>query len=501
MNEWFDPTILDSVIQGKDGANSRAIARHGVAAFQFQDDWFHPELLQKYDRPIPRYTSYPPATELKDDFTEGNFLAAIARGNQHQRPLSLYVHVPFCDRPCYFCGCNVIITQRGDRATRPYLDILEQHINQVACHVDTQRPVTQLHWGGGTPNYLDLGAMERLWMMLSQRFSLAAEGEFSIEVNPRLLTREMVHHLRQLGFNRISFGIQDFDPQVQAAVNRVQPEILLFRAMDWIREAGFASVNVDLIYGLPYQTPATFERTIAKTLHLDPNRIAVFNFAYVPWMKPIQRRIDPTTLPSRAAKLQMFRRTVEQLQEGSYRFIGMDHFAKPDDELAIAQSQGQLHRNFQGYTTQAEADLLGFGVTAISMFQDAYGQNLKGLRAFQAAVDAGQLPLERGIHLTEADQIRRTVIQELMCHFQLSKAAIARRYGLDFDQYFAEELDALRPLQADDLVHLTPTDIFVTPPGRLLIRNIAAVFDTYLRTKQHPTDSHSPGTAKFSQSI
>ncbi|WP_008317663.1 oxygen-independent coproporphyrinogen III oxidase [Leptolyngbya sp. PCC 6406] len=464
---------------------------HGQPDFQFDADWFHPDLLQKYDRPIPRYTSYPPATELKAEFDPQGFEQAIAQGNHHQRPLSLYVHVPFCDRPCYFCGCNVIITQQRDRATRPYLKALERHIEVMAQGVDRQRPVTQLHWGGGTPNYLDLGEMEQLWTMLSRRFSFAPGAECSIEVNPRLVTREMILHLRQLGFNRISFGIQDFDPRVQAAVNRVQPEAMLFQAMDWIREAGFDSVNVDLIYGLPYQTPATFQRTIEKTLHLDPNRIAVFNFAYVPWMKPIQRRINADALPSPAAKLEMFHTTIDQLQQGGYRFIGMDHFAKPTDELAIAQSQGKLHRNFQGYTTQGDAELLGFGVTAISMFQDVYTQNAKGLQAFYRAVDQGVMPLERGVRLSQDDQIRRTLIQELMCHFYLSKAKIARCYGLDFDAYFARELRDLWPLQGDGLLQVSPTEITVTPIGRLLIRNIAAVFDPYLRHRQQGQFSQS----------
>jgi len=447
---------------------------------------FDADLLHKYNQPLPRYTSYPPATELRQQVNQEDVAAAIALGNYQQTPISLYCHIPFCESACYFCGCNTVITRHKDAAT-PYLDYLERNIAQVAERVG-QRQVHQLHWGGGTPSYLSMAQIERLWAVLHQHFSFDPAAELSLEVNPRDLTRPYGQFLRSLGFNRISFGVQDFDPRVQAAVNRIQPEAMVFEAMGWLREAGFDSINVDLIYGLPYQSLDSFGDTIQKTLRLDPDRIAVFNFAYVPWLKPIQRKhIDPATLPDPAEKLEMFHMTIDELTQAGYRFIGMDHFAKPDDDLAIAQAQGQLHRNFQGYTTQPESDLIGFGMTAISMLHHVYSQNHKGLRDFYRAIDGGALPIARGITLSRDDILRRAVIMELMCQFQLSKAAIEAKYHLsfdqDFDDYFARERQDLEALAADGLVRLTPNHIEVLPAGRLLIRNVAAVFDTYLRQR------------------
>jgi len=445
---------------------------------------FDPALLRKYDQPLPRYTSYPPATELTKSFDPGDFQRAIALGNFRKTPLSLYCHIPFCQSACYFCGCNTVITQRRE-AAEPYIDALIRNIQQVAAQVDSDRTVNQIHWGGGTPNYLSMSQVKTLWQSLVDQFTLTPSAEISIEVYPGLLTREYLFFLRNLGFNRISFGIQDFDPKVQHAVNRVQPEEMLFRAMEWIREAGFESVNVDLIYGLPYQSVETFRDTIERTAKLDPDRIAVFNFAYVPWLKPVQKRLPQEALPSAAEKLKILQMTIESLTDRGYRFIGMDHFAKPADELAIAQEAGQLHRNFQGYTTQPESDLLGFGMTSISMLQDVYVQNHKRLKDFCRAVDGGELPIERGVTLTQDDQIRRAIIMELMCQFRLSQDAIEEKYHLGFDldlgEYFAREQADLRRLEADGLLRIHQRQIEVLPPGRLLIRNIAAVFDAYLR--------------------
>ncbi|WOD39460.1 oxygen-independent coproporphyrinogen III oxidase [Nodosilinea sp. E11] len=447
---------------------------------------FDSALLHKYNQPLPRYTSYPPATEMREDLGLREVEAAIAVGNYKQTPLSLYCHIPFCESACYFCGCNTVIT-RQKQVADPYLDYLERNIAQVAQRVQHRR-VNQLHWGGGTPSYLTIAQVERLWNVLHQHFEFEPGAEISIEVNPRDLDRDYVTFLKELGFKRVSFGLQDFNLKVQAAVNRIQPEAMLFDAMGWLREAGFESVNVDLIYGLPYQTLETFRDTIEKTLRLDPDRIAVFNFAYVPWLKPIQKKhIDPATLPGPEAKLNIFHMTIDRLTAAGYQFIGMDHFAKAGDELAIAQAQGQLHRNFQGYTTQPESDLLGFGMTSITMLHDVYAQNHKGLRDFYTAVDAGTLPLERAVVLSQDDILRRAVIMELMCQFELSKAAIEEKYHLSFDQsfddYFARERQDLQALAADGLVRLTPNHIEVLPAGRLLIRNIAAVFDTYLRNR------------------
>ncbi|MEG4802614.1 oxygen-independent coproporphyrinogen III oxidase [Microcoleus sp. ARI1-B5] len=444
---------------------------------------FDAALLNKYNQPLPRYTSYPPATELSTDFDRNAFKTAIAVGNHKRTPLSLYCHIPFCATPCYFCGCNTIITQRKE-VVEPYLGYLDRQIRQVARLVDADRLVHQLHWGGGTPNYLDQSQVEFLWNQLNRHFRFDDAAEISIEVNPRYIDREYILFLRQLGFNRISFGIQDFNPTVQEAINRVQPEAMLFDVMDWMREAGFESVNVDLIYGLPFQTQATFQETVQKTLQLNPDRIAVFNFAYVPWLKPVQKRMPESALPTAGEKLKILQSTIAQLTQNGYVFIGMDHFAKPNDELAIAQQAGQLHRNFQGYTTKPESDLLGFGMTSISMLQDVYTQNHKRLKDFYQAIDAGELPIAQGVQLSQKDMIRRTVIMELMCQFQLSVQDLEEKYHLgferDFNDYFAEELPKLDALEADGLIKRWGDGIEVTAIGRLLIRNVASVFDTYL---------------------
>jgi len=444
---------------------------------------FDAALLNKYNQPLPRYTSYPPATELSPDFDTTSFRAAIALGNYKKTPLSLYCHIPFCETACYFCGCNTIVTPRKGIAT-PYVDYLVRHIRQIAPLISRDRRVHQLHWGGGTPNYLNINQVDYLWEQISQQFTFDDRAEISIEINPRDGDRQYLNHLRQLGFNRISFGIQDFNPTVQAAINRIQPESMLFNVMDWIREAGFKSVNVDLIYGLPYQTVDSFRETVEKTLALNPDRIAVFNFAYIPWMKPIQKRMPASEMPSSAEKLQILQQTIAQLTDAGYVFIGMDHFAKPNDELAIAQQTGKLHRNFQGYTTQPESDLVGFGITSISMVQDVYAQNHKRIRDFYRALDTNQLPIDRGVRLSQDDLIRRTVIMELMCQFQLSVQDLEAKYhlgfDLDFNNYFAPVLPQLDALEADGLLKRSRDGIEVTPSGRLLIRNIAAVFDAYL---------------------
>ncbi|OLP17026.1 oxygen-independent coproporphyrinogen III oxidase [Leptolyngbya sp. 'hensonii'] len=448
---------------------------------------FDADLLTKYDQPVPRYTSYPPATQLKEDFGEIDFRTSIAVGNYKNIPLSLYCHIPFCDSPCYFCGCNTVITQRKE-FSEPYLNYLKRNIGQIAELMSANRRVHQLHWGGGTPNYLSLHQVEDLWNCLSHHFHFNDQAEISIEVNPRTLDRNYIFFLKNLGFNRISFGIQDFNPQVQEAVNRIQPEVMLFQAMEWMREAGFESINVDLIYGLPYQNLDTFRETVEKTIQLNPDRIAVFNFAYVPWMKPVQRLISQETLPPAAEKLKILQMSIEELTSHGYVFIGMDHFAKPNDELSIAQREGQLHRNFQGYTTQPESDLLGFGMTSISMLHDVYVQNHKRLKTFYQAIEDGQLPIERGVALHRDDIVRRTIIMELMCQFQLSKDDIEEKYhlhfDLDFEEYFSQEQAQLHALEADGLIEISPNYIEVKPAGRLLIRNIASAFDTYLKTQQ-----------------
>ncbi|KOP24732.1 coproporphyrinogen III oxidase [Hapalosiphon sp. MRB220] len=444
---------------------------------------FDIDIIKKYDIPTPRYTSYPPATQLNTAFTVSEFEDSIASSNQRKTPLSLYFHIPFCQSACYFCGCNVVISNNKNIAQK-YLEYLEREIKQTAALIDPDRQVVQMHWGGGTPNYLSLQQVENLWNNITQHFRFDPQAEISLEINPRDVDKEYIFFLKEIGFNRISFGIQDFNPQVQAAINRVQPEKNLFEVMGWIREAGFQSVNVDLIYGLPYQTYQSFRETIQKTIELDPDRIAVFNFAYVPWVKPIQKKIAQEALPAPQEKLEIFKMTIEELTNNKYLFIGMDHFAKPHDELAIAQRNYTLKRNFQGYTTWAQAELFGFGATSVSMLEDAYAQNHKRLRDYYQAIDAGILPIGKGIKLNADDILRRDVIMRLMSHAKLHKQDIEKQYHICFDEYFAPELAALQNLESDGLVNLSKDEIGITEIGRLLVRNIAVNFDAHRLTQE-----------------
>jgi len=455
---------------------------------------FNTELLKKYARALPRYTSYPPATELTETFNPQAFTNAIKVGNQTQTPLSLYCHIPFCETPCYFCGCNTLITQKKEVA-EPYLDYVFRNIDQVAGLVDSKRKVNQLHWGGGTPNYLNLEQVEKLWTKMSETFPFEENAEVSIEINPKYVDKNYLLFLRSLGFNRVSFGIQDFNPEVQTAINRVQTETMLFNVMDWIREAGFESVNVDLVYGLPYQTVETFRKTIDKTVQLNPDRIAVFSFAYVPWLKPVQKRLPEEALPNSEEKLRILRMSIEELTAQGYVFIGMDHFAKPDDELAIAQRQGELHRNFQGYTTKPESDLLSFGMTGISMLHDVFTQNQKRIKDYYRDIDANKFPIAKGVQLHEEDHLRQAIIVELMCQFHISPKRLEEKYNIKLDgkfsDYFAAEFAELQELAKDGLVEVQGEEIEVTPIGRLLIRNIASVFDSYLKQRQKKAFSQS----------
>ncbi|WP_026734151.1 oxygen-independent coproporphyrinogen III oxidase [Fischerella sp. PCC 9605] len=446
--------------------------------FQIPGVKFDIDIIKKYDIPTPRYTSYPPATELTETFTEADFRDAIATSNQRKTPLSLYFHIPFCQSACYFCGCNVVISNNKN-IVKPYLEYVGREIRNTASLLDADRKVVQMHWGGGTPNYLSLERVEQLWNNITRHFSIDPQAEVSIEINPRYVEKNYIFFLKEIGFNRISFGIQDFNPQVQAAVNRVQSEEMLFEIVDWIREAGFQSVNVDLIYGLPYQTHQSFKETIKKTIELDPDRIAVFNFAYVPWLKPVQKNICKDALPRPQEKLEILKMTIEELTNSKYLFIGMDHFAKPHDELAIAQRNYTLKRNFQGYTTWAQAELFGFDATSVSMLEDAYAQNHKRLSDYYQAIDAGQLPIAKGIKLNWDDTIRRDVIMRIMSHAKLHKQDIENKYHICFDEYFSKEIKALKNLEADGLVTLSNNEIGITEIGRLLVRNIAVIFDAH----------------------
>ncbi|MCX7738455.1 MAG: oxygen-independent coproporphyrinogen III oxidase [Hydrogenothermaceae bacterium] len=452
--------------------------------FLSQEVSFDINMIKKYDRPAPRYTSYPPATEFNSEIDKAEYVKKIVQSNERKTPLSLYFHIPFCENACHFCGCNVIITRRKE-VVEPYLKHLYREMDLYTTLIDIKnRKVVQLHWGGGTPNYLSDEQTVELFEETKKRFIIEDRAEVSIEIDPRHVDRDRILLLKQIGFNRVSFGIQDFDLKVQEAVNRIQPEKMIFDVMRWIREAGFESVNIDLIYGLPYQTLEGFTDTIEKTINLNPDRIAIFNFAYVPWLKRLQRMIDEKTLPKPEEKLRILQMTIEKLTKAGYVFIGMDHFAKPDDELAVAQRERTLHRNFQGYTTKAEAELFGFGATSISMLYDGYVQNYKVLRDYYETLEAGNLPIERGVYLNQDDIIRRQVIMNLMCHFRLVKGEIEEMFKIDFDEYFKYEMQQLPDMEEDGLIKLYPERIDVTPIGRLLIRNIASIFDIYLRNKK-----------------
>jgi oxygen-independent coproporphyrinogen-3 oxidase len=444
---------------------------------------FSEELIKKYDKPGPRYTSYPPATEFSEKYGKEYYIKHLLESNKKGKPLSLYFHIPFCENACWFCGCNVVINRIRGREV-PYLQRLKKEIEYLKPYLDFNREVIQLHWGGGTPNYLTMEQTEELFNHIRKNFNISPEAEISVEVDPRSVDYEYLKLYRELGFNRISMGVQDFNPKVQEAINRIQPYGLMVEIMNHVRELGFSSVNIDLIYGLPYQTPETFLDTVRKTIELNPDRVAVYNFAYVPWLKPLQRRIDPSTLPKPQEKLQMLKTAIEEFTKAGYIYIGMDHFAKPDDELVIAQKEGKLWRNFQGYTTKKGVDLIGIGMSSISMLDRYYGQNYKTIRPYYEAIDSGNLPTFPGIELNNDDVIRREVITELICNFKLDKKNIENRFGIDFDSYFERELKELQEMEKDGLLKLSENGIKVLPLGRLLIRNICMVFDVYTRRRK-----------------
>lgn len=444
---------------------------------------FDKRLIKKYDRPGPRYTSYPPATEFREEIGEEYYRRKLLESNSRGTPLSLYFHIPFCESGCYYCGCNIIISHRKG-IERPYLDRVYKEMDMVSQLLDRSRKVEQLHWGGGTPNYLDPDEIREFMGEIRKRFDFSEDAEVSIEIDPRYATDEQLETIKEVGFNRVSMGLQDLDERVQRAVNRIQPYDLMVRTMKKLRELRFESVNIDLIYGLPYQTRESFERTVEKVLELDPDRVAVYSFAYVPWIKPIQKYIDPSTLPSPEEKLSILEMVVERFQDAGYVYIGMDHFAKPLDELAVAQREGKLWRNFQGYTTRKGVELIGFGATSIGMLEDSYFQNFKTLRDYNLAVDEGKLPTYRGYLLTEDDLVRREVIMDIMCNLGVSFDKIEGMFSIKFEDYFHKELEELKELEKDGLVSVKDRRLNILPVGRLLIRNVAMVFDAHLRNKK-----------------
>ncbi|MFZ4834625.1 oxygen-independent coproporphyrinogen III oxidase [Rouxiella sp. Mn2063] len=434
-------------------------------------------LIQKYNYSGPRYTSYPTALAFHQGYDDAAFKQAVER--YPERYLSLYVHIPFCHKLCYFCGCNKLVTRQKHKAEQ-YLKVLAQEIIQRAP-LFKGRKVSQLHWGGGTPTYLDKAQISQLMSVLREHFDFQPDAEISLELDPREIELDVLDHLRQEGFNRLSMGVQDFNKEVQMLVNREQDEEIIFQLLARAKALGFRSTNIDLIYGLPKQTAESFAYTLQRVAELNPDRLSVFNYAHMPAMFAAQRKIKESDLPGAEAKLNILQQTIASLTQSGYRFIGMDHFARPDDELAVAQQQGKLHRNFQGYTTQGDSDLLGLGVSAISMIGDTYAQNEKELKTYYAQVAEQGHALWRGLAMTEDDCLRRDVIKSLICHFELDFAQIEQRHGIDFADYFAEDLALLAPLAADGLVEVSEQHIQVTARGRLLIRNICMCFDIYLR--------------------
>ena len=446
---------------------------------------FDPELLRRYDKSGPRYTSYPTAVQFHDGFGPEQYrcCAEGTNGDKPGRPLSLYFHIPFCDTVCFYCACNKIVTKNRKRAS-PYLARLHREIELQGALFDQNRIVDQLHWGGGTPTFLSGKEMADLCGLIDTHFARAPGAELSLEVDPRRVEAGRMALLAKLGFNRLSVGVQDFDARVQQAVHRIQSEAETRRVIDEARANGFRSVNLDLIYGLPLQTLDSFNATLDKVLDISPDRVALYSYAHLPAIFKPQRRIAAADLPSAEAKLQILTLAIGRLTRGGYVYIGMDHFAKPGDELAVAQGQGRLQRNFQGYSTQAGSDMLGFGVSAIGRVGTSYYQNAKQLDAWYAELDAGRLPVLRGVELTSDDLVRRAVIQSLTCNFSVSLESIELSWLIDFRKYFAAEMDDLRRLAGDGLVELRPDWIVVTPKGRLLVRAVCMVFDRYLREKQ-----------------
>jgi oxygen-independent coproporphyrinogen III oxidase len=443
-------------------------------------------LIKKYDIAGPRYTSYPTAVQFTPEFNEAEYRQQATKSNQSGRDLSLYFHLPFCDTICYYCACNKVITKDRTKAN-PYLDMLHKEIAMQGELFDSSRKVNQLHWGGGTPTFISHEQMAELMRVTRQHFNLHDDdsGEYSIEIDPREVTRESIKLLRDIGFNRMSLGVQDFDPAVQKAVNRIQSEEQTLGALSSARDFGFKSISTDLIYGLPLQTETSFAATLQRITEISPDRISLFNYAHMPTLFKPQRRINEDEMPSAEIKLAILKQSIEQLTEAGYVYIGMDHFAKPDDELSIAQQQGKLYRNFQGYATHADCDLVGMGITSIGTIDNSFAQNVKTLDEYQALIGAGKLAVFRGVEIDQDDLLRRAVIMQLICHFNLNFADIESRFKIIFNEYFAQEIKQLVTMCDDGLIEMSAQSIQVTGKGRLLIRNICMLFDRYLKSTEN----------------
>ena len=466
---------------------------------------FNLDLIKRYDIAGPRYTSYPTAVQFHENFGEEQYRTFAQSSNKGEQlsPLSLYFHIPFCDTVCFYCGCNKIVTKDRQKAL-PYLEHLYQEMAIQGELFDFSRPVTQLHWGGGTPTFLSDTQIVELMQKTGENFALLDndEGEYSIEIDPREANADKVRLLRKAGFNRMSLGVQDFDARVQKAVNRIQTEKETMEVIDAAREAGFRSISLDLIYGLPFQTVKSFECTLEKVIAAAPDRLSIFNYAHLPEMFKPQRRINEEDLPSPAEKLKILQHTIEQLTDAGYIYIGMDHFARPDDELAIAQRNRTLYRNFQGYSTHADCDLVAMGVTSISMVGNSYSQNAKSSDDYYSLLDQGRLPVYRGVELDADDVLRRNVINKLMCHFVLDTGEIEDQYNIVFKDYFSQELKEMEVMESDGLLESEGSRIQIKPAGRLLIRNICMVFDRYLREQNlRDQDLRGKGKKRYSRVI
>lgn len=441
------------------------------------------ELLKKYNKAGPRYTSYPTAVEFHDRFGFRDYQAALAEADRAaDEPLSLYIHIPFCEERCTFCGCHVVITKKPDVSER-YLDYLKREIGLLAAALPNRRGVVQYHWGGGTPTYISVEQMKGLHREVTRHFEIVPGAEVAIEVDPRVTTREQVDWLRGAGFNRISMGVQDFTPEVQRIINRNQDEQSTVELYDYCRKKGFDSINLDLIYGLPLQTAERFDENLEHVIRLRPDRVAVYSFAFVPWIRGNQKGFDEKDLPSAEVKLELFQLALSAFLEAGYEQIGMDHFALPDDELTVSMRERRLHRNFMGYTTKPASDMLGLGISAIGDVRGAFVQSEKKLSRYYEAIDRGEFPVYRGFELDDDDKIRRFVITRLMCNFHLDRREVEKRFAIDFADYFRAELEDLREPVKHGFLEVDEEALVVTPTGRLFIRNICMVFDRYLRDK------------------
>lgn len=449
------------------------------------------EKFSKYSKPGPRYTSYPTALEFNDSFTYDSYIKNLEEGTEK---ISLYIHLPFCRSACYFCGCNVVFTSKEGKLSE-YITYLKKEIDILVTHLDTTREVIQFHFGGGTPTYYKAHELDEIVSYVKSKFSNWSEqAEISCEIDPRFFNEEQMQVFKKHGFNRISFGVQDFNPQVQKEIHRIQPFEITKAAVDLARKYGIGSINVDLIYGLPYQTFDSFKKTLEEAYSLDPNRLAVFNYAHVPWLKKTMRKFDETTLPTPETKLNIFRYTIDFFESHGYKMVGMDHFAKPDDELFGAIAKGELHRNFQGYTTKGGANLIGIGLTSIGEGSKYYAQNTKDMKLYEEAIDVGKLPFEKGVGLNDDDYLRKAVIMELMANFSIDIRRVETEHDIVFADYFADALDTLKEFEEADIITMTKERISVSPTGTLLIRNIAMPFDAYM-------NKYSANKKSFSKTV